>query len=132
MADELAGNVTGTGTGTGTGSATSAQQVLNDRRERRRLPLVGLALTAVYLAGLVLYLWLQGQNPASLDLNELGDFLGGVSSPLAFLWLVLGFFQQSREIRLSNQALHLQAREMRRSVEEHRRLAGPPSEPGTG
>ncbi len=65
----------------------------------------------------------QGQNPADLALNELGDFLGGVSSPLAFLWLVLGFFQQSREIKLSGRALELQAREMRRSVDEHRRLA---------
>ena len=95
-----------------------------DRRERRRLPMIGLALSALYVAGLVLYLVLQGQNPADLRLNELGDFVGGVSSPLAFLWLVLGFFQQGREIRLSNRALQLQAREMRRSVHEHRRLAG--------
>jgi uncharacterized membrane protein YccC len=94
-----------------------------DERERRRLPLIGLALSAVYFAGLVIYLVVQGQNPADLRLNELGDFLGGVSSPLAFLWLVLGFFQQSREIRLSSRALHLQAKEMRRSVDEHRRLA---------
>lgn len=96
---------------------------LVEKRERRRLPMIGLTLTALYVAGLVLYLVVQGQNPANLRLNELGDFLGGVSSPLAFLWLVLGFFQQSREIRLSNKALHLQAREMRRSVDEHRRLA---------
>lgn len=95
-----------------------------DRRERRRLPVIGLWLTALYVVGLVIYLAVQGQNPADLRLNELGDFLGGVSSPLAFLWLVLGFFQQSREIRLSNKALHLQAREMRRSVDEHRRIAG--------
>ena len=95
----------------------------DDDRERRRLPQIGLALTALYLVGLVIYLWLQGQNPADLRLNELGDFLGGVSSPLAFLWLVLGFFQQSREIRLSGKALQLQAAEMRRSVDEHRRLA---------
>jgi len=95
----------------------------DDTRERRRLPLIGLALSAVYFAGLVIYLVVQGQNPADLRLNELGDFLGGVSSPLAFLWLVLGFFQQSREIRLSSRALHLQAQEMRRSVDEHRRLA---------
>ena len=97
--------------------------ILSDDRERRRLPIIGLWLTALYLAGLVVYLTLQGQNPADLRLNELGDFLGGVSSPLAFLWLVLGFFQQGREIRLSNQALHLQAAEMKRSVDEHRRLA---------
>ena len=98
--------------------------ILDDRRERRRLPLVGLLLSALYVGGVALYLFVQGQNPADLRLNELGDFLGGVSSPLAFLWLVLGFFQQSREIRLSNKALHLQAREMRRSVDEHRRIAG--------
>ncbi len=103
---------------------TENTQILDDRKERRRLPQIGLALTALYLVGLVVYLAVQGQNPTDLRLNELGDFLGGVSSPLAFLWLVLGFFQQSREIRLSNKALHLQAREMRRSVDEHRRLAG--------
>ena len=97
---------------------------LDQRRERRRLPLIGLALSVLYVAGVALYLFIQGQNPADLRLNELGDFLGGVSSPLAFLWLVLGFFQQSREIRLSGKALQLQAQEMKRSVDEHRRLAG--------
>ena len=105
-----------------------AEEILDDplgqdRRERRRLPVIGLWLTGLYLVALVVYLAVQQQNPADLRLNELGDFLGGVSSPLAFLWLVLGFFQQSREIRLSNKALHLQAREMRRSVDEHRRIA---------
>ena len=103
--------------------STRPESVLDDRKRRRRLPLVGLLLTACYLIGLIVYLAVQGQNPADLKLNELGDFLGGVSSPLAFLWLVLGFFQQSREIRLSNQALHLQAAEMKRSVDEHRKLA---------
>ena len=104
------------------GSGTTGE--MDERKERRRLPLIGLALSALYLAGLVIYLVVQRQNPADLRLNELGDFLGGVSSPLAFLWLVLGFFQQSREIRLSGKALQLQAREMKRSVDEHRRLAG--------
>ena len=97
---------------------------LDSDRQRRHLPRIGLALSALYVAGVALYLFVQGQNPADLALNELGDFLGGVSSPLAFLWLVLGFFQQSREIRLSGKALHLQATEMRRSVDEHRRLVG--------
>ena len=102
---------------------TEPAAILDDKRERLGLPLIGLALTVVYLAGLIVYLAVQGQNPADLRLNELGDFLGGVSSPLAFLWLVLGFFQQSREIRLSSTALHLQAAEMKRSVDEHRRIA---------
>jgi hypothetical protein len=101
-----------------------ADTLIDEKRERRRLPMIGLALSVIYVAGVAVYLFVQGQNPADLKLNELGDFLGGVSSPLAFLWLVLGFFQQSREIRLSSRALHLQAREMRRSVDEHRRIAG--------
>lgn len=95
----------------------------DEKRERRRLPMIGLALSMLYLVGLVIYLFVQNQNPADLQLNELGDFLGGISSPLAFLWLVLGFFQQSREIRLSSRAVQLQASEMSRSVDEHRRLA---------
>lgn len=110
-----------------TDRGTPAVSILDpdtERRERRRLPMIGLALSVVYVLGVAIYLIVQGQNPADLRLNELGDFLGGVSSPLAFLWLVLGFFQQSREIRLSNKALHLQAQEMRKGVEEHRRLAG--------
>ena len=101
-----------------------ATVALNERRERRRLPQIGLILSVVYVAGIIFYLMVQGQNPADLQLNELGDFLGGVSSPLAFLWLVLGSFQQSREIRLSSKALQLQASEMRRSVDEHRQIAG--------
>ncbi len=95
---------------------------LDADRSRRHLPLIGLALSAAYVAGLVIYLIVQRQNPADLALNELGDFVGGVSSPLAFLWLVLGFFQQSREIRLSGKALHLQATEMRKSMDEQRRV----------
>ena len=125
-ATDAATNETATDAGTGTGA------ILDDRRERRRLPVVGLVLSALYVAGVTLYLFVQGQNPADLRLNELGDFLGGVSSPLGFLWLVLGFFQQSREIRLSGKALHLQASEMRRSVDEHRRLAGGAEERGKG
>ena len=106
--------------------------IVADRRERRSLPLVGMLFSALYVGGVALYLLVQCQKPADLRLNELGDFLGGVSSPLAFLWLVLGFFQQSREIRLSGKALHLQASEMRRSVDEHRRLAGGAEERGKG
>lgn len=43
--------------------------------------------------------------------NEFGDFLAGVFSPLAFLWLVLGFFQQGQELRASIHALELQGDE---------------------
>ncbi|RPF72197.1 hypothetical protein [Aurantiacibacter spongiae] len=103
--------------------AEALARVLDDReRQRKHLPRIGLALSALYVAGLVGYLMAQGQNPVDLRLNELGDFLGGVSSPLAFLWLVLGFFQSSREIGISSKALHLQAREMRASMDRQEDL----------
>lgn len=101
-----------------------ADELLRDQRKRKHLPQIGFVLTGTYVLGIVVYLAWQGQNPVELRLNELGDFLGGVSSPLAFLWLVLGFFQSSREIRISSKALHLQASEMRASMDEQRRLAG--------
>lgn len=59
----------------------------------------------------------------SLSLNELGDFLAGVFAPLAFYWLVLGFFQQSKELKNSVDALNLQAKELRNSVKAQQKQA---------
>lgn len=53
-----------------------------------------------------------------LDLNELGDLLAGIFSPLAFLWLVGGYMQQGEELRLNTEALQLQANELKNSVEQ--------------
>lgn len=58
----------------------------------------------------------------SLKLNEKGDFLAGVFAPLAFLWLVLGFFQQGMELRNSSEALWAQMEELRSSVEQQENL----------
>ncbi|WP_271078604.1 hypothetical protein [Aurantiacibacter sp. MUD61] len=110
-------------------------RLLEDEEKRRRhLPRIGFVLTGAYLGGLVIYLIVQGQNPANLALNELGDFLGGVFSPLAFFWLVLGFFQSSREIGISSKALHLQATEMRAEMKAQRDLmaGGGGSRTGSG
>ena len=46
---------------------TDAQAILDDpfeqdRLERRRLPIIGLWLSAIYVVGLVIYLAVQGQN----------------------------------------------------------------------
>jgi len=57
-----------------------------------------------------------------MSLNEVGDFLAGIFSPLAFLWLVLGFLQQGKELQASRSALLLQAEELRSSVEQQKEL----------
>ena len=58
-----------------------------------------------------------------LGLNELGDFLAGAFGPVAFLWLVLGFLQQGKELKISSQALKLQVSELRSSVQQQTKLA---------
>lgn len=68
----------------------------------------------------------EGRN-VLLPSNELGDFLAGAFAPLAFLFLILGYKQNSESIRLQNEelkasteALRLQVAEMRESVEQQK------------
>ena len=51
-----------------------------------------------------------------MDLNEWGDFLAGVAGPLALLWLVLGYYQQQKELRQNTAALGMQRRELKRGA----------------
>lgn len=72
----------------------------------------------------LLYFFILGITILGLDLepvsswNELGDFLAGAFSPVAFLWLVLGYMQQQKELKQNTQALMLQAEELKGSVEQ--------------
>lgn len=58
----------------------------------------------------------------SLKLNEIGDLSAGIFGPVAFCWLVLGYVQQGRELKLSSQALATQAEELRASVAQQMEL----------
>jgi len=82
----------------------------------------GFWVSGIYVAGLVAFLvvgtlWGWVGWPESLRINEIGDFLAGAFSPLAFLWLVLGFIQQGRELRL-------QVAELAQSVHQQKELVG--------
>ncbi|WP_339523896.1 hypothetical protein [Pseudomonas sp. EL_65y_Pfl2_R96] len=83
---------------------------------------IGLVLSAIYLYGVYHF---AGSRIGSLEvmaLNEFGDFLAGVFGPISILWLVLGFFQQGLELRQNNEALRLQAVELKNSVEQQKEL----------
>ncbi len=58
-----------------------------------------------------------------LPLNELGDFAAGVFAPLAFLWLVLGYRQQGKELSASTRALDQQVQELKASFALQREAA---------
>ena len=66
--------------------------------------------TGLYL---VLIFSLRGCQAWSLlwggELNELGDFFAGVFSPVAFAWLIYGYFLQHEELEAARKALNAQA-----------------------
>lgn len=89
----------------------------------KKLEFWGALGTIGYLLIIALTVILKLEDFQELKLNELGDFLAGVFGPVAFLWLVLGFLQQGRELKLSTDALRLQAEELKRSVEQQSIMA---------
>ncbi|BCY01606.1 hypothetical protein PszF2a_13950 [Stutzerimonas stutzeri] len=88
----------------------------------RWLAIAGLLCSACYFALVWSLMGGRLAGLAGMPLNEIGDFLAGIFSPLAFLWLVLGFLQQGKELQASRHALVLQADELRSSVEQQKEL----------
>ena len=58
-----------------------------------------------------------------MTLNELGDFFAGFAAALAFIWLVIGYFLQSAELRLQRIELGSQRQATTRVAEETKRQA---------
>ena len=88
----------------------------------RVLTTAGLILTVIYTAGMLLILNGRMGQLFTMPLNEIGDFFAGIFGPVAFLWLILGFLQQGKELQQSTKALELQATELNNSVEQQRKL----------
>lgn len=55
---------------------------------------------------------------AFLPADRLGSFLEGAFAPLAFLWLVIGYFLQKKELQQNTQALRAQAEQIQRQSEQ--------------
>lgn len=89
---------------------------------KSRMMWAGIVASGMYVGIIVLHVVYTWPRLICLDLNSLGDFLAGAFSPLAFLWLVLGYFQQGEELRQNNEALRLQAEELNNSVEQQEKL----------
>ncbi|UJW81520.1 hypothetical protein [Hydrogenophaga sp. SL48] len=83
---------------------------------------IGIGVSLVWILVVLALVLLKQSSIQEMDLNEWGDFFAGVFAPLAFLWLVLGYLQQGDELRLSTDALRLQAQELNHSVTQQREL----------
>ncbi|MEM1436004.1 MAG: hypothetical protein AAGG11_18240 [Pseudomonadota bacterium] len=94
---------------------TSSSQEELDWRIRLGLTLTGgwLLLGIGYLSRSIGW-----ANIHRLPADELGSFLEGAFAPLAFLWLVIGYFLQQRELQQNSAALQAQAIEIQRTAEQ--------------
>jgi hypothetical protein len=81
---------------------------------------VSVALTAGWLLlGFIYISTVVGwADFASQQAPALGSFLEGAFAPLAFLWLVVGFFLQQQQLRENTRTIQAQLGEMRRTAEQ--------------
>ncbi|MGE0115763.1 MAG: hypothetical protein AB7T07_12880 [Steroidobacteraceae bacterium] len=82
----------------------------------------GVWVSVLWILAMAVLLYVKRSDVVAMTPNTWGDFFAGVFAPLAFLWLVLGYLQQGEELRLSTQALLLQAEELKNSVEQQQAL----------
>lgn len=82
----------------------------------------GICVTAGWIMLSGLYASYNLDEILALKPNEWGDFIAGLTAPLAFLWLVIGYFQQGKELQLNREALILQAEEFKNSVLQQEQL----------
>lgn len=81
---------------------------------------LGLAFTAVWILLGVTYISVNigWASFTRLPAEDLGNFLEGAFAPLAFLWLVIGYFLQQKELEQNTDALRSQAVAISRSAEQ--------------
>jgi hypothetical protein len=89
---------------------------IEKRARTRGLTTFGFVVTGIYLALIGCFAYLRWHEVLKLSPNAMGDALAGAFAPLAFLWLVIGYFQQGRELKQ-------QAIEVSRSVREQAKIA---------
>jgi hypothetical protein len=75
--------------------------------------IVWLLLGLTYISGVVGWTDFVRQNAPSL-----GSFLEGAFAPLAFLWLVVGFFLQQKQLTENTKTIQMQLTEMRRTAKQ--------------
>jgi len=83
-----------------------------------RMTKTGISLSIIWLLLVTAIVFANKAQATQLTLNEWGDFLAGATAPIAFLWLIIGYFQQGKELSLNTQALQNQMIELKRQADE--------------
>ena len=82
-------------------------------------------VTVIWLAagGFYIFVWTGWENLLAFTPNEIGDFLAAFFAPLAFFWVIVGYFQQGKELSLQREELKLQREETSRLADQAERQA---------
>ena len=83
-----------------------------------RKVLFGWIATTIWILLWVVLLVTDWNSAKGMAFNEWGDFFAGSFAPLAFLWLVIGYFQQGEELSQNTKALEQQERALQLQVAE--------------
>jgi len=78
----------------------------------------GWGATFLWVTLWAILLYSDWNNAIKMGFNEWGDFFAGASAPLAFLWLVIGYFQQGEELNQNTKALEHQEKALQQQVDE--------------
>lgn len=80
----------------------------------------GIASSVVWIVLLAMYISAQvgWANIGATPIDTLGSFLEGSFAPLAFLWFVLAYFSQQKELAQNTAAIKMQYVEIQRSAEQ--------------
>lgn len=79
---------------------------------------VGITITFFWTVSVSGLLYIKRHEALLMSLNEWGDFLAGVTAPIAFLWLIIGYMLQRKEMNLNTEALLLSKNEIERQANE--------------
>lgn len=91
-------------------------------RDTKRHFRIALIISVLYVCSIIIYSSFNIETIKNLAPNEFGDFTAGFFSPLALVWLILGYFIQSEELKNSVDALNVQSQELANSVEQYREM----------
>ncbi|MCR9299283.1 hypothetical protein NB466_10445 [Vibrio fluvialis] len=79
---------------------------------------LGILITFAWTILIAALVYLKWDQALEMSLNECGDFLAGATAPIAFLWLIIGYMLQRKELNLNTEALLMSKNEIARQANE--------------
>ena len=79
---------------------------------------IGYVITFIWVILISVIIYFRWNDSVNMTLSSWGDFLAGITAPMAFLWLIIGYILQRQELHMNTEALQEQQVELSKQVEE--------------